>query len=68
MVSPDSISRSLNYVRPAAHERPYPRSAITEFDANLFANTMCINPIPMGGGGGGGGVYARRIYSGEIKA
>ena len=39
MVSPDLIARSLNYVRPA----------ITEFDANLFANTMCTNLVPMGG-------------------
>ena len=23
--------------------------AITEFDADLFANTMCTNPVPMGG-------------------
>ena len=43
MVSPDSIARSLNYVRPATHDRPYP------LRANLFANTMCTNPVPMGG-------------------
>ena len=49
MVSPDSIARSLNYVRSAAHDRPYLLKAITEFDASLFANTMCTNPIPMGG-------------------
>ena len=49
MVNPDSISRSLNYVSLAAHERPYPLKAITEFDASLFANTMCTNPVPMGG-------------------
>ena len=49
MVSPDLIARSLNYVRPATHDRPYPLRAITEFDANLFANTMCTNSIPMGG-------------------
>ena len=48
MVSLDSIVRSLNYVRLATHDRPYPLRAITEFDANLFANTMCTNPIPMG--------------------
>ena len=23
--------------------------AITEFDADLFANTMCTNPVPVGG-------------------
>ena len=48
MVSPDSISRLQNYVRPATHDRPYPLRAIIEFDASLFANTMC-NPVPMGG-------------------
>ena len=49
MVSPDSIAQSLNHVRPATHDRPYPLRAITEFDANLFANTMCTNPVPMRG-------------------
>ena len=49
MVSPDSIAQSLNYVCPATHDRPYPLRAITEFDASLFANAMCTNPVPMGG-------------------
>ena len=49
MVSPDSIARSLNYVRPATHDRPYPLRAITKFDADLFENTMCTNLVPMGG-------------------
>ena len=49
MVSPESITQSLNYVRPATYDRPYPLKAIIEFDANLFENTMCTNPIPMGG-------------------
>ena len=49
MVIPDSISRSLHYDCPATHDRPYPLKAITEFDADMFANTMCTNPIPMGG-------------------
>ena len=48
-VSPNSIAQSLNYVRPATHDRPYPLMAITEFDASLFANAMCTNPVPMGG-------------------
>ena len=48
MVSPDSIARSLNYVCPATHDQPYPLRTITEFDACLFANTMCTNPVPMG--------------------
>ena len=62
MVSLDSITRSLNYVRPATHDRPYPLKAITEFDANLFSNTMCTNPVPMGG------LYAQGVHLGEIKA
>ena len=49
MVSLDSITRSLHYVRPTTHDRPYPLRAITEFDADLFSNTMCTNPLPMGG-------------------
>ena len=49
MVSPDSIVSSLHYDRPATHDKPYPLRAITEFDANLFATTMCTNPVPMGG-------------------
>ena len=49
MVSLDSIARSLHYDRPTTHDRPYPLKAITEFDDNLFATTMCTNPVPMGG-------------------
>ena len=49
MVSPESITQSLNYVRPATHDRTYPLMAITDFDASLFANTMGTNPVPMGG-------------------
>ena len=49
MVSPDSIAQSLNYVHPTTHDRPYPLRAIIEFDASLFSNTMCTNPVPMGG-------------------
>ena len=49
MVSPDSIARSLHYVRSATHDRPYPLRATTECDAGLFSNTMCTNPVPMGG-------------------
>ena len=48
-VSPDSIAHSLHYVRPATHDRPYPLRAITEFNARLFANAMCTNPVTMGG-------------------
>ena len=49
MVSPNSIAQLLNYVRPAAHDRPYPLRAIIEFDASSFANAMCTNLVPMGG-------------------
>ena len=49
MVSLDSIARSLNYVHPATHNRPFPLKAITEFDVDLFANTMCTNLVPTGG-------------------
>ena len=49
MVSLGSVARSLNYVRPATHDRPYPLRAITEFDPNMFANTICTNLVPMGG-------------------
>ena len=40
-IAPDLIAHSLQYVRPAAHDRPYPLRAITEFDAQLFAGAMC---------------------------
>ena len=49
MVSPDFNARSLNYVRLATHDRPYLLRAIAEFDASVFANTMCTNPVHMGG-------------------
>ena len=48
-ISPDSIAHSLHYVRPATHDRPYPLRAIKEFDARLFADAMCTNPVTMGG-------------------
>ena len=48
LVSLDLIARSLHYARPGTHDRPYPLRPITRFDANLFANTMCTNPVPMG--------------------
>ena len=49
LVSPDLIARSLHYARPGTHDKPYPLKAITRFDADLFANTMCTNLVPMGG-------------------
>ena len=62
MVSPDSIARSLNYVRPATHDRPYLLRAITEFDASLFVNTMCTNPVPHGG------LCVLGVHPGDIKS
>ena len=50
-VSPDSIAQTLNYVRPTTHDRPYPLRAIIEFDARLFVDAMCTNPVTMGGFG-----------------
>ena len=47
LVSPDLIARSLHYARPSTHDRPYLLRAIARFDADLFANTMYTNPIPM---------------------
>ena len=49
LVSLDLIARSLHYARLGTHDRPYPLRAITRFDADLFANTICTNPVPMGG-------------------
>ena len=48
-ITPDSIAHSLQYVRHAAHDRPYPLRAITDFDAQLFVDAMCTHPIAMRG-------------------
>ena len=48
-ITSDSIAHSLQYVRPAAHDRPNPFRAITEFDARLFADAMCTHPVAMRG-------------------
>ena len=48
-INPDSIAHSLQYVRPAAHDRPYPLRAITEFGVRLFADAMCTHPVAMRG-------------------
>ena len=48
-ISPDSIAHSLQYVRPAALDRPYPLRAITEFDAGLFDDAMRTHPVAMRG-------------------
>ena len=48
-ITPDLIAHSLQYVRPAASDRPYPLRAINDFDAHLFAETMCTHPVAMSG-------------------
>ena len=48
-ITPDSIANSLQYVRPAAADRPYPLKAITTFDAHLFAEAMCTRSVAMNG-------------------
>ena len=48
-VTPYVIAHSLQYVRPAASDRPYPLRAITAFDAHLFAEAMCTRPVAMSG-------------------
>ena len=48
-ITPDSIAHSLQYVRPAAADRPYPLRAITAFDAHLFVEAMCTRPVAMNG-------------------
>ena len=60
-VSPDSIAHSLHYVRTATHDRPYPLRAITEFDARMFADVMCTNPVTMGG------FMRKEFISGKLK-
>ena len=45
----DLIAHSLQYVRPAASDRPYPLRAISDFDAQLFAEAMCTRPVTMSG-------------------
>ena len=48
-ITPDLIAHSLQYVRPAASDRPYPRRAITDFNAHLFTEAMCTRPVAMNG-------------------
>ena len=48
-ITPDLITHSLQYVRLAAHDRPYPLRAITDFDAHLFTEAMCTHPVAMSG-------------------
>ena len=48
-ITPDLIAHSLQYVRPAALDQPYPLSAITDFDAHLFAEAMCTHLVAVSG-------------------
>ena len=48
-VTPDSIAHALHYIGPDASDRPYPLRAITDFDAQLFTEAMCTQPVPMSG-------------------
>ena len=48
-ITSNSIAHSLQYVRPVALDRPYPLRAITDFDAQLFAEAMCTHPVTMNG-------------------
>ena len=48
-ITHDLIAHSLQYVRPAASDRPYPLWAITDFDAYLFAEAICTHPVAMSG-------------------
>ena len=45
-VNPDLIAQSLNYVRPATHDRPYPLKAITEFDASCLQMPWALTRYP----------------------
>ena len=48
-ITPDSIAHSLQYVRPATSDRPYPLRTISDFDSQLFAEAMCTHPVTMNG-------------------
>ena len=48
-ITPDLIDHSLQYVRPAASDRPYSLRVITDFDAHLFVEAMCTHPVAMSG-------------------
>ena len=48
-ITPDLIAHSLQYVHPAASDRPYPLRAITDFDVHLFAEAMYTRPVAMSG-------------------
>ena len=58
-ITPDLIAHSLQYVRPAASDRPYPLRDIT--DAHLFSETMCTHPVDMSG------FVRKEFVSGKLK-
>ena len=60
-ITPDLIAHSLQYVRPVASDRPYPLKAITDFDAQLFAEAMCTCPVTMNG------FVCKEFMSGKLK-
>ena len=60
-VNPESIAISLGYTRPCMGDMPYPFCAITKFEAGLFANAMCTNPMPMGG------FWRKEFIHGKLK-
>ena len=60
-ITPYLIAHSLQYVRPVAHDRPYPLRAITKFDAQLFADSMCTHPVAMRG------VIRKEFVPGKLK-
>ena len=60
-IIPNLIAHSLQYVHPAASDRPDPLRAITDFDAHLFAETMCTHPMDMSG------FVRKEFVSGKLK-
>ena len=46
-ITPNLIALSLQYVRLAASDRPYPLRAITDFDDHLFTKAMCTHLVAM---------------------
>ena len=60
-ISPDLIAHTLQYVRPAASDRPYPLRAINDFNAHLFVEAICTHPVAMSG-------FTRKEFmSGKLK-
>ena len=58
-ITPDLIAHSLQYVCPAASDRPYPLRAITDFDAHLFVEAICTHLVAMSG------LYVRNLCQGS---